>query len=130
VSGEPQFAVDTSFVIAVLKGTVRSGLAMSEIAFPVPVVGELRFGALNGRDPQRRLAEIEELVSQGTILASEGATARVYSEIRVKLRASGTPLPENDLWIAATCLQHGLPLLTLNRHFERIDGLKLANSAD
>ncbi|MDO8632287.1 MAG: type II toxin-antitoxin system VapC family toxin [Phycisphaerales bacterium] len=128
MSGDPKFAVDTSFVIGVLKGTVESTRPFSEVAFPFVVIGELRFGAMGGRDPQRKIAEIDEMVQRSTTLAGDGETARVYANVRHRLKAAGTPLPENDIWIAAICLQHGLPLLTLDRHFDRIDGLTVATA--
>ena len=128
MSGDLRFAVDTSFVIGVLKGTVESARPLSEVAFPFAVIGELRFGAMGGRDPQRKLAEIDEMVRRGMTLAGDGETARVYADLRLRLKSAGTPLPENDIWIAAICLQHGLTLLTLDRHFDRIDGLVLATA--
>ena len=97
MSGEPQLAIDTSFVIALLRGDVRSDRPLDEIAFPVPVVGELRFGAMSGRHPQQKLEEIEQLVGRGTILLSDGETSRVYAEVRHRLKAADTPLPENDV---------------------------------
>jgi tRNA(fMet)-specific endonuclease VapC len=83
---------------------------------------------MGGRDPQRKLAEIDEMVRRSTTLAGDGETARVYANVRQRLKAAGTPLPENDIWIAAICLQHGLTLLTLDRHFDRINGLALATA--
>lgn len=123
MSGERRFAVDTSFVIAVLKGAVDSIRPFSEIAFPFAVVGELRFGAMGGRDPRQRLAEVEDLVRRGITLAADVETARVYADVRHRLKAAGTPLPENDVWIAAVCIQHGLTLITFDRHFDRVEGL-------
>jgi tRNA(fMet)-specific endonuclease VapC len=128
VSGDPRFAVDTSFAIGVLKGTVESTHAFSQVAFPFVVIGELRFGALGGRNPERKLAEIDEMVRRSTTLAGDGETAQVYADVRQRLKAAGTPLPENDVWIAAICLQHKLTLLTLDRHFDRIEGLALATA--
>jgi predicted nucleic acid-binding protein len=68
MSGEIRFAVDTSFVIALLKGAIESRRALSEVAFPFALVGELRFGALGGRDPQRKLAEIDDIIRRGLML--------------------------------------------------------------
>lgn len=127
MNGSPRFAVDTSFIIGVLKGAVESALPFTQLAFPFVVIGELRFGATGGRDREAKLAEIDEMVRQSTTLAGDGETAHVYAEVRHRLKAAGTPLPENDIWIAAVCLQHRLPLLTLDRHFERIEGLAIAS---
>jgi len=51
--------------------------------------------------------------------------AEEYAEIRKVLKDKGRPLPENDIWIAATCLVNDVLLATHDRHFEEIDGLKL-----
>ena len=126
MTGDLRFAVDTSFVIALIKGAVTSTRLLSEVGFPFAVIGELRFGALGGRDPERKLARIDDLIGRSNTLAADGETARVYAEVRLRLKRAGTPIPENDIWIAAVCLQHGLTLLTLDRHFERIEGLELA----
>lgn len=126
MNGDLSFAVDTSFIIALIKGVAKSNRPLNKAGFPFAIAGELRFGALGGRDPQKKLAEIDEVIRRGTVLSADGETARVYAELRYRLKTAGTPLPENDLWIAAICLQHGLPLLTLDRHFDRIDGLELA----
>jgi tRNA(fMet)-specific endonuclease VapC len=128
VNGDPKLAVDTSFIIALLNGAVRSTRSLRDVAFPVPVLGELRFGALGAKDPKRRLAEIERLAGGAAVLLSDGETARHYAELRHRLKTAGTPLPENDIWIAAVCLQHDLALLTLDRHFERVEGLRLASA--
>ena len=50
-------------------------------------------------------------------------TAAFYSEIVLHLRKKGNPIPTNDIWIAATAMQHGLALFTLDKHFSAIDGL-------
>lgn len=53
-------------------------------------------------------------------LPVEGEVSRQFAEIVVELRRAGTPLPTNDLWIAATAARHGALVLTYDRHFERI----------
>lgn len=111
-----------------LKGAIDSARSLSEVAFPFAVVGELRFGAMGGRNRERMLVELDELVRRSTTLAADAETARVYANVRHRLKTEGTPVPENDIWIAAVCLQHGLTLLTLDRHFDRIDGLTLATA--
>ncbi len=53
------------------------------------------------------------------------ATARRYAAIKNELRRQGRPIPENDLWIAATALEHGLLLVTRDEHFQHIGGLEI-----
>jgi tRNA(fMet)-specific endonuclease VapC len=50
-------------------------------------------------------------------------TAEVYARLRLRLREKGQPIPENDLWIAAICVEHQLPLATLDGHFEAVESL-------
>ena len=52
-------------------------------------------------------------------------TASLYGTIKANLRKKGKPIPENDIWIAAIAMQHDLTLLTRDRHFEAVDGLRL-----
>lgn len=128
MSGSPAVALDTSYVIALLKGAVTASYRLADVAFPFAVIGELRFGALNGRDPQQKLAELDGLTAESSILAADQATAHTYAELRHQLRLAGMPLPENDIWIAACCIQHALPLLTLDEHFQRVPGLNFRSS--
>jgi len=50
-------------------------------------------------------------------------TAHQYGIVKELLRRKGRPIPENDVWIAATALLHGLPLVTRDAHFAHVDGL-------
>jgi len=125
VSGN-SVALDTSAAIAVLAGQASSLLSQSvqEFALPVPVIGELRYGALNSRRSAENLAEVERLVSRCRILDITAATADVYARLRLGLKDKGQPIPENDLWIAAVCVEHQVPLVTLDAHFDAVEELK------
>ena len=62
------------------------------------------------------------------VLLSPGATtAEHYGRIRAQLAQSGTPIPENDIWIAALALEHQLPLAARDAHFDRVTGLQVLN---
>ena len=50
-------------------------------------------------------------------------TSDRYSRIAAQLKRQGTPIPTNDIWIAAQTLEHGVELITSDRHFEKINGL-------
>ena len=52
-----------------------------------------------------------------------GRTSRIYARIRDALRTKGRPIPANDLWIAAQAIEHGLPLLSRDRHFDVVSGV-------
>jgi len=55
-------------------------------------------------------------------------TARHYAEVNQNLRRRGTPIPTNDIWIAALALQHDLTLDTRDKHFQHVPGLKLIDA--
>ena len=124
-SGE-RVALDTSVAIDVLAAAidVRLLTSVSEHLLPAPVVGELRYGALNSRKAAANLARVEALVNRCAVLNVTVATAQVYAELRLALRQKGKPVPENDLWIAALCVEHQVPLAAVDAHFDAIDDLK------
>ncbi len=98
--------------------------AASEIAVPVIVLGEYRYGIRQSRDRARYEAWLAEAVPSYRVLAIDEQTADLYEEIRSELKRSGRPIPANDLWIAALTRQHSLPLLTRDHHFDFVSGLK------
>ena len=124
VSGS-SVALDTSVAIDVLAGEAGALLSdpTRELLLPVPVVGELRYGALNSRRSAENLAEVERLTGRCRVLNITTATADVYARLRLRLKQKGQPIPENDLWIAALCVEHHVPLASLDGHFDLIDEL-------
>jgi predicted nucleic acid-binding protein len=58
------------------------------------------------------------------------ATADLYALVYAALRRKGRPIPTNDLWIAASSLEHGAALLSLDAHFQAIDGLRVGASLE
>ena len=87
------------------------------------MIGELRYGALNSRRASDNLADVERLVSRCRVLDVTASTAAMYAELRHGLKPRGKPIPENDLWIAALCVEHRVPLATLDVHFDVVEGL-------
>lgn len=121
-------ALDTNQAIAVLNDTGDAGKwvqTFSEVDLPVPVVGELRFGALNSQRVTENLRQVEQLVARCKALDVKVSTAEIYARIRLQLKQQGKPIPENDVWIAAICIEHDLPLATSDEHFLEVDGLKV-----
>ena len=70
-------------------------------------------------------ARIDEFAADNVVLGCDTDTARRYGEIKAGLRLKGNPLPENDIWIAAIALQHGLTMITRDTHFNEIETLKI-----
>lgn len=121
-------ALDSNVVIAVLNDHGGAGpwvQRYQDIYLPLPVVGELRYGALNSNRPEENLRRIERLLSRCHVLDLRPATAEIYARLRLDLKRKGRPIPENDLWIAAACVENEMPLATLDAHFQQVDGLVL-----
>ena len=90
---------------------------------PVIVLGEYRFGLMQVRDQARRVAWLRALSEQWTVLDITAETSTAYAEIRRRLKANATPIPSNDIWIAALARQHGLSILSSDPHFDLVPGI-------
>ena len=77
----------------------------------------IRRGARENRD------RVDAFASANAILDCDTDTARQYGSIKQSLRSKGRPIPDNDIWIAATALQHDLTLVTEDAHFDEVDTL-------
>lgn len=86
------------------------------------VLGELWAGFAAGVDTDRNERELATFLANPAVeeIPIDRHVARAYSEIASELRAAGTPLPSNDIWIAATSARVGAPLLTFDEHFRAI----------
>jgi len=91
---------------------------------PAIVLGEYRFGIKVTRDRKIREAWLEDVESAVTVLDVNSETARHYADGREQLRKARTPIPENDLWIAALARQHELAVITRDGHFENVADLR------
>ena len=123
-----EIVLDTSVAIAILndKGHVGTWVrAFDGIYLPVIVLGELRFGALKSSKPKVNLERIQTLVDRCNTLDVQPGTAATYARIRCELRFKGKPMPENDLWIAAICLENSLPVATYDKHFLEVEDLEV-----
>lgn len=92
------------------------------IGVPTVTMGELRTGFLLGSRRERNESELDEFLANPVVevLMVDAEASRHYAEIVADLRKAGTPLPTNDIWIAATAARHGAAVLTCDDHFERI----------
>ena len=93
------------------------------------VIGELYKGAYRSQNRESHLTNIEKRVLPAvTVLPYDISIAKVFGKIRAHLEEIGTILPDADIQIAATAIDHNLELITGNiRHFKRISDLKLNN---
>ncbi|MEI8194923.1 MAG: type II toxin-antitoxin system VapC family toxin [Phycisphaerae bacterium] len=123
-------ALDTSAAVAFLNDepAMREKLIQFDhFHISAPALGELFFGTWNSEQLARNQRKLEFFVGDCHVLDITAATARVYAQIRLDLKRRGKPIPENDLWIAAACLEHGLPLATRDAHFTHVSGLDIVN---
>jgi predicted nucleic acid-binding protein len=97
----------------------------------VITVSELLHGIHRGRDPniiKTRSNFVEQVIVRFPALVADIATARIHARLWADLETAGTPIGAHDTWIAATCLQYGLTLVTGNvREFQRVPGLSVEN---
>ena len=125
-----KYFLDTNIVIALFAddALVKENLAKTEEIFiPSVVIGELFYGAHKSARAKENLARIDEFASHNIVLGCDTETARVYGEIKDALRIKGHPIPENDIWIAAICIEHQVPLATENAHFSYIPPLRIVS---
>ncbi|MDR3677981.1 MAG: type II toxin-antitoxin system VapC family toxin [Acidobacteriota bacterium] len=122
--------LDTNALSAIADGHQSATKQFSrahQVAIPVIVLGEYRFGIAQSRHQRKYELWLEELIACSEVLAVDEETAISYAVLRAQLKTSGTPIPSNDVWIAALCRQHSLPLLSRDRHFDFIKGLQRLN---
>ena len=86
-------------------------------------LGEYRFGVDGSRHRTIILEWLDVLILKATVLSPDVETLPFYSLIRHELKSAGTPVPANDVWIAALCRQHNLPVLSRDTHFDKVNGL-------
>jgi predicted nucleic acid-binding protein len=94
------------------------------IAVPVIVLGEYRLGIAQSRRRQDYDKWLRDWITVVTVLDVDEGTTHQYASIGLELKKIGKPIPSNDLWIAALCRQHALPLLSRDRHFDFVPGVK------
>ena len=119
--------LDTNGLSALADGESRLETILrkaAQIAIPVIVLGEYRCGISHSRQRVHYEDWLNEYLASFRILDVDEQTTISYSAVRSELRKAGTPIPSNDVWIAALCRQLSLPLLSRDRHFDNVLGLK------
>ena len=121
-------AVDTNRLTDLFQGDAQLAKQMGtceEVWIPLMALAEIKAGFYGGDRLNRNEALLRSLLARDTvgILFPGRETAEHYARLFVQLKRAGTPVPDNDLWIAALALEHDLTLITRDRHFERIPQL-------
>jgi tRNA(fMet)-specific endonuclease VapC len=119
--------VDTNALSAMADSRpgITAALASAQIiAIPVIVLGEYRFGISQSRRVDDYDKWLQTNLPLCRVLDITDATAHEYAVVRLELKRAGTPIPSNDIWIAALSRQHGLRVLSRDIHFDRVSGLR------
>ena len=119
--------LDTNAISAMAEGetgVMERFAATRELSLPVIVLGEYRFGIAKSRRRREYERWLGEMISLVRVLEVNKETAVCYARVRTELKEAGTPIPSNDVWIAALCRQHALPLLSRDQHFDLIRGFR------
>jgi tRNA(fMet)-specific endonuclease VapC len=95
-----------------------------ELALPVIVLGEFRFGIGVSRRRDKYEAWLRRDLSLFRVLPIVEATSVYYAAIRTELKASGSPIPANDAWIAALARQHRMPIVSRDTHFDKVENIE------
>ena len=121
-------AIDTNRYVDLCKGAAETLEVLEtadEVILPFVVLAELRAGFLLGRrqaDNERALHRL--LLKDGVeVLYADDQTTHHYATLFRQLRKQGTPIPTNDLWLAALVVQHNLALHARDRHFDHLPQL-------
>jgi len=91
---------------------------------PVIVLGEFRYGIAFSRHRAAYEGWLKSHLEHFDVLAVTDETAVSYAIVRIGLKEKGTPIPANDAWIAALAVQHKLPILSRDRHFDMVSNLR------
>ena len=126
--------VDTNIYSLAMRGdagVVEALRRIDRIFFSAVSLGELYTGFKAGRREKENRDELARFLDSPrvTLLTIDEETAEFYAEILIGLKSQGTPIPTNDIWIAAAAFQHGLKLFTRDRHFRHVAGLVLLQAA-
>jgi len=120
--------VDTNVLIRVLKGTSElfnlfddmENLFISSIS-----IGELMYGAQLSRRAEENSENYMSFCQQMKVIVPDEEVSKCYGKIKAQLKRNGTPIPKNDIWIAATAMAGNLTLVTADSDFKSVKNLSL-----
>ncbi|MBN1129957.1 MAG: type II toxin-antitoxin system VapC family toxin [Chitinispirillaceae bacterium] len=120
--------LDTNAYIKFLQGekSVLDALSAAETVYlSVIVIGELLSGFKGGTKERQNRERLNAFLLKSTVktISVTPDTAEFYSNIKDALRRKGTPIPQNDIWIAAHTMESGSMLVTYDSHFSMVNGL-------
>ncbi len=124
-----RYLLDTNVIVDALRGdpVAEQIYSHQDMYLSTIVRGELYYGAYYAVQPQPQLDNLAVIFSLLQHVPNSKMVAKRYGEQKATLRKLGTPIPDNDLWIAATALEHDMILVTNDTHFNNVKELQLRN---
>ena len=118
---------DTSAVIHLMRRdpVVIEILRDKQFAVTFVTVAELFVGVLKADRPEAAFQAVNQQLTNHRVIGVSQATSQIYAQIFVELERAGQMIPINDTWIAASARQHDLPLIARDKHFLRVQGLRV-----
>ena len=119
--------LDTNALSAFVDGDTDVGAILKEqqrASIPVIVLGEFRYGILGSRHRKTYEEWLDRHLKHFDLLAITAETTLPYSQLRATLKRVGRPIPANDVWIAALAIQHRLPILSRDEHFDALPNVR------
>ena len=97
------------------------------VLMSIVVLGELHAGFAGGRHKKRNTSQLNQFLAKPTVEMVDAThhTAEIFGHIKNLLKQNATPIPINDVWIAAHVVQTGAKLVTFDRHFLKVPGLRV-----
>jgi tRNA(fMet)-specific endonuclease VapC len=119
--------LDTNALSAFAGGESAVGEVLrrqERVAIPVIVLGEFRYGIAGSRHRYTYEQWLETLLAELEVLPVTAETSISYAALRSALKLRGRPIPANDAWIAALAVQHDMPILSRDTHFDALPELR------
>jgi tRNA(fMet)-specific endonuclease VapC len=122
--------IDTNIYSHAMRGDaeiIKTLQQLAHIGISAISIGELISGFKAGNKEKTNRQELNQFLDSPrvTLYGIDEGTAEFYCLILDQLKSNGTPIPTNDIWIAAVAFQQGMPIYTKDQHFNRIKGLLL-----
>ncbi len=122
--------LDTNIIISVFDGNkdVANKISrLSTVYISSIVLGELYVGIYRVSNKTKHLKKLTDFLDLCRVVEIDSSTAEYYGKCKAQLFKKGKPIPSNDIWIAASALQHEFTLVSNDKHFSEIDGLNIVS---